>query len=203
MKQSGGRGPLSRFGWVMLALIVIGVGGFLSMLSFGPGRVVVPEVAAPARQAVAGSSAALAMPIAHYPLGSLHHDWGDPREGGKRKHEGIDLIAPAGTPVVAALAGTIEKLFDSDRGGHTLYIRSRDGRWSLYYAHLQGYAPGIAEGAPVRQGQVVGYVGDSGNAGAGNTHLHFAISWMRAGDGWWQGEPVDPYPLLAGKTASS
>ena len=61
----------------------------------------------------------------------------------------------------------------------------------------------IAEGVPVRQGQVVGYVGDSGNAGAGNTHLHFAISWMRAGDGWWQGEPVDPYPLLAGKTASS
>ncbi|WP_322963467.1 M23 family metallopeptidase [Sphingomonas fuzhouensis] len=202
MRRGGGRGPLSRFGWVMLALIVIAVGGFLSMLSFGPGEVVVPDVAAPAKQAAAGSAAALAMPIADYPVASLHHDWGDPREGGTRRHEGIDLPAPAGTPVVAALNGTVEKLFDSDRGGHTLYIRSRDGRWSLYYAHLKGYAPGIAEGQRVRRGQVVGYVGDTGNAGAGNTHLHFAISWMRAGDGWWQGEPVDPYPLLAGKRAT-
>lgn len=203
MKHSGARGPLSRFGWVMLALIVIGVGGFLSMLSFGPGEVVVPDVAAPAKQAVAGSAAALAMPIANYPVSSLHHDWGDPREGGKRKHQGLDLMAPAGTPVVAALSGTVEKLFDSDRGGHTLYIRSPDHRWMLYYAHLKGYAPGLAEGQQVRQGQVVGYVGDSGNAGAGNTHLHFAVNWMRAGDSWYQGEPVDPYPLLAGKTASS
>ncbi|WP_312487475.1 M23 family metallopeptidase [Sphingomonas sp.] len=186
----------------MLALIVIGVGGFLSMLSFGPGEGVVPEVAVPRQQAAAGSAAALAMPIADYPVASLHHDWGDPREGGKRTHQGIDLMAPSGTPVVAAMNGTIEKLFDSDRGGHTLYIRSRDGRWSLYYAHLKGYAPGIAEGQRVARGQVVGYVGDTGNAGTGNHHLHFAISWMRAGDRWWQGEPVDPYPLLAGKTAS-
>ncbi|MCT8000699.1 M23 family metallopeptidase [Sphingomonas sanguinis] len=187
----------------MLALIVIGVGGFMSMLSFGSGDVVVPEVAAPEKQAAAGSAAALAMPIADYPVASLRQDWGDPREGGARKHQGLDLMAPAGTPVVAALPGTIEKLFDSDRGGHTLYIRSLDRRWSLYYAHLQGYAADIAEGQRVRQGQVVGYVGDSGNAGAGNTHLHFGVSWMRAGDAWYQGEPVDPYPLLAGKTASS
>lgn len=203
MSRRGGRGPLSRFGWVMLALIVIGVGGFLSMLSFGPAEVVVPEVTAPPRQAAVGSSAALAMPIAGYPTTSLHRDWGDPREGGKRKHQGIDLMAPSGTPVVAALPGTVEKLFDSERGGHTLYIRSLDRRWSLYYAHLKGYAPGLAEGQRVARGQVVGYVGDTGNAGAGNTHLHFAVSWMRAGDRWYQGEPVDPYPLLAGKTASS
>lgn len=203
MSRRGGRGPLSRFGWVMLALIVIGVGGFLSMLSFGPAEVVVPEVTAPPRQAAAGSSAALAMPIAGYPATALHRDWGDPREGGKRKHQGIDLMAPSGTPVVAALPGTVEKLFDSERGGHTLYIRSLDRRWSLYYAHLKGYAPGLAEGQRVARGQVVGYVGDTGNAGAGNTHLHFGVSWMRAGDRWYQGEPVDPYPLLAGKTASS
>ncbi len=202
MRRGGDRGPLSHFGWVMLGLIVIAVGGFLSMLSFGPGEVVVPDVAAPARQAAAGSSASLAMPIASYPVSSLHHDWGDPREGGQRKHQGLDLMAPGGTPVVAALSGMVEKLFDSDRGGHTVYIRSPDRRWMLYYAHLKGYAPDLAEGQQVRQGQVVGYVGDSGNAGAGNTHLHFAVSWMRAGDHWYQGEPVDPYPLLAGKTAS-
>ncbi|WP_343527124.1 M23 family metallopeptidase [Sphingomonas sp.] len=196
---------MSRFGWVMLGLIVVGVGGFLSMLSFGSGGggPVVPLAAAPPSRGVAGGAAALVMPVAGYPVARLHHDWGDPREGGARRHQGIDLMAPAGTPVVAALAGTVEKLFDSDRGGHTLYIRSPDRRWMLYYAHLRGYAPGLAEGQGVRQGQVVGYVGDSGNAGEGNMHLHFAVNWMRAGDGWWQGEPIDPYPLLAGKTASS
>ncbi|WP_267433649.1 M23 family metallopeptidase [Sphingomonas sp. GM_Shp_1] len=194
---------MSRFGWVMLGLIVVGVGGFLSMLSFGSGDVVVPEAQAPASGGVTGGAAALIMPIADYSVTSLRHDWGDPREGGERQHRGIDLMAPGGTPVVAALPGTVEKLFDSARGGHTLYIRSLDRRWSLYYAHLKSYAPGLAEGQRVAQGQVVGYVGDTGNAGAGNTHLHFGISWMRAGDAWYQGEPVDPYPLLAGKTASS
>ncbi len=203
MSRGGGRGPLSRFGWVMLALIVIGVGGFLSMLSFGGGEVVVPETSAPATRKVTGGATALVLPIAGYPASSLHRDWGDPRDGGQRTHQGIDLMAAGGTPVVAALPGTVEKLFESARGGHTLYIRSLDRRWSLYYAHLKGYAPGLTEGQRVAQGQVVGYVGDTGNAGAGNTHLHFAVSWMRAGDGWWQGEPVDPYPLLAGKTASS
>lgn len=202
MKRARGTGPLSRFGWVMLGAIVVGVGGFLSMVSFGSGGVVVPEAPAPKASGVAGRSAALVMPVAGYPVARLHHDWGDPREGGARRHEGLDIMAPAGTPVVAAFTGTVEKLFDSARGGHTLYIRSPDQRWSLYYAHLQGYAPGLAEGQRVGQGQVVGYVGDSGNAGAGNTHLHFGVSWMRAGDSWYQGEAVDPYPLLAGKIAS-
>lgn len=202
MRKARGTGPLSRFGWVMLGAIVVAVGGFVSMLSFGAAGVVVPAVPAPKKPGVAGRSAALVMPVAGYPVAKLHQDWGDPREGGARRHQGLDIMAPAGTPVVAAFGGTIEKLFESGRGGHTLYIRSPDQRWSLYYAHLQGYAPGLAEGELVKQGQVVGYVGDSGNAGAGNTHLHFGVSWMRAGDGWWQGEPVDPYPLLAGKIAS-
>lgn len=198
-----GTGPLSRFGWVMLGGIVVVVGGFLSMMSFGPSGMVVPSAPVPTSSGVAGRSAALVMPVPGYPVARLNHDWGDPREGGARKHRGLDIMAPAGTPVVAAFGGMVEKLFDSGRGGHTLYIRSPDRRWSLYYAHLKGYAPGLAEGQRVAQGQVVGYVGDTGNAGPGNTHLHFAVSWMRAGDGWWQGEAVDPYPLLAGNTASS
>lgn len=202
MRKARGTGPLSRFGWVMLGAIVVVVGGFVSMLSFGTGGVVVPTAPAPKTPGVVGGSAALVMPVAGYPVAKLHRDWGDPREGGKRQHQGLDIMAAAGTPVVAAFGGTIEKLFESERGGHTLYIRSPDQRWSLYYAHLQGYAPGLKEGQRVRQGQIVGYVGDSGNAGPGNTHLHFAVHWMRAGDGWYQGEPVDPYPLLAGKTAS-
>jgi murein DD-endopeptidase MepM/ murein hydrolase activator NlpD len=188
----------------MLGGIVVGAGGFLSMLSLGSGgRVpVVPSVPVPSSEGVAGRAAALTMPIAGYPVAALVHDWGDPRDGGARRHEGIDLAAPRGTPVVAALPGRLEKLFQSGRGGRTVYIRSFDRRWSLYYAHLQGYAPGLAEGQRVARGQVIAYVGDSGNAGAGNTHLHFAVSWMRAGDRWWQGEPVDPYPLLAGKAVT-
>ncbi|MEG3090764.1 M23 family metallopeptidase [Sphingomonas sp. PB1R3] len=203
MSRARGTGPLSRFGWIMLGAIVVVVGGFLSMVSFGDGGVMVPDAPAPKASGVAGGSAALVMPVAGFPVARLNHDWGDARDGGARRHMGLDIMAPSGTPVVAAFGGTVEKLFESGRGGHTLYIRSPDRRWTLYYAHLRGYAPGLAEGQRVDQGQVVGFVGDSGNAGAGNTHLHFAVHWMRAGDGWWQGEAVDPYPLLAGKTASS
>jgi peptidoglycan LD-endopeptidase LytH len=118
------------------------------------------------------------------------------RSGG-RVHNAIDIMAARGTPVVAAAAGTVEKLFRSDAGGITLYVRSPDRRWSYYYAHLAGYAPGMREGRAVRAGELLGQVGDTGNAGAGNTHLHFAVNRMGAGDRWHQGEPVNPYPLLA------
>ena len=80
----------------------------------------------------------------------------------------------------------------------TLYQRAAGGRWMLYYAHLRGYAPGIAEGREVRAGETLAYVGDTGNAGVGNYHLHFAVAAMAPGERWWQGTPVDPYPLLAG-----
>jgi murein DD-endopeptidase MepM/ murein hydrolase activator NlpD len=95
----------------------------------------------------------------------------------------------------------VEKLFHSDAGGVTAYVRSADRRWSYYYAHLAGYAPGLAEGQAVRAGDPIGFVGDTGNAGAGNTHLHFGVSRMAPGDRWSDGEPVDPYPLLAGSAA--
>lgn len=107
-------------------------------------------------------------------------------------------MAPGGTPVLAAAAGTIEKLFDSAAGGHTIYVRSTDRRWTFYYAHLAAYAPGLAEGSAVRAGQPIAFVGDTGNAGAGNFHLHFGISRMQPNERWWQGQPVNPYPLLAG-----
>jgi murein DD-endopeptidase MepM/ murein hydrolase activator NlpD len=107
-------------------------------------------------------------------------------------------MAPAGTPVIAAAPGRVEKLFNSDAGGITIYVRSPDHAWSHYYAHLAGYAPGLHEGMAVERGTLLGFVGNTGNAGAGNTHLHFAIARMRPGDDWHQGEPVNPYPLLAG-----
>ena len=83
--------------------------------------------------------------------------------------------------------------------GITVYVRSPDQRWTYYYAHLQAYAPGLAEGQQVKRGQVIGRVGHTGNASAEGPHLHFAINRMAAGEKWYQGAPINPYPLLAGK----
>ena len=110
-------------------------------------------------------------------------------------------MAPAGTPVLAAAPGRVEKLFQSARGGTTLYIRSPDARWVYYYAHPSGYAPGIAVGQAVKAGQPIAYVGDTGDAGAGNFHLHFGLQRMRPGERWYQGEDVNPFPMLAGRGA--
>ncbi len=193
---------MNRLGWIILALILLGVAAFASMIRVTGAR-------APATGEVAGTvhsrppapgaapDARLAIPVAGVAASALSDTWGDDRAGGARRHQAIDIAAPRGTPVRAAASGIVEKLFDSRDGGRTLYIRTGDRRWSHYYAHLDGYAPGIGEGRRIRRGATIGYVGDSGNAGAGNTHLHFAIARMRRGDRWWQGEPVNPYPLLA------
>lgn len=141
----------------------------------------------------------LSVPVAGVAPNDLLDTWGQARAGGARTHEAIDIAAPGGTPVIAAAPGRVEKLFLSEAGGNTVYIRSPDRRLSFYYAHLQQYASGLREGESVQQGQLIGYVGDTGNAGAGNTHLHFGVARMRAGDEWHGGEPVNPYPLLAGR----
>ena len=112
-------------------------------------------------------------------------------------------MAPRGTPVVAAAPGRVEKLFDSKGGGGiTAYVRSADGQWLYYYAHLDGYAPGLREGQAVQRGSPLGTVGSTGNANPAGPHLHFAIHRMRPGEKWYQGSAVNPYPLLAGKRAS-
>ena len=110
-------------------------------------------------------------------------------------------MAGEGTPVIAAADGTVEKLFNSGLGGTTIYERSADGKWVYYYAHLSAYAAGLHEGQQVRQGQVIARVGHTGDASAAGPHLHFAINQMAAGDRWWNGTPINPYPLLAGKRA--
>jgi murein DD-endopeptidase MepM/ murein hydrolase activator NlpD len=142
------------------------------------------------------AGAGLAVPVLGYARSEVRDSWGDARSGG-RGHRGIDLMAAEGTPVIAVVAGRVERLFESGLGGTTLYLRSDDGRWQYYYAHLKGYAANLREGAKVRRGQVLGYVGDTGDAGKGNHHLHFSTNRMKAGDRWWQGEDVNPYPLLA------
>ena len=147
--------------------------------------------------------AGLAIPVAGIKAGQLSDTFTQARAGGARIHDAIDIMADEGTPVIAATGGTVEKLFFSDGGGGiTAYVRSPDQRWTYYYAHLQGYAPGLAEGQQVKRGQLIGRVGHTGNASPGGPHLHFAINQMRAGEKWYQGNPINPYPLLAGKRTS-
>jgi peptidoglycan LD-endopeptidase LytH len=117
-----------------------------------------------------------------------------------REHHAIDILAPRGTPVRAAVDGTIRKLFTSGEGGLTIYEFDRGEQRVYYYAHLDRYAPNLREGMSVGQGDVIGYVGTTGNAPPGTPHLHFAISILPPAKNWWQGEPVDPYPLLVSST---
>jgi murein DD-endopeptidase MepM/ murein hydrolase activator NlpD len=144
--------------------------------------------------------AGLAIPVAGVKASQLTDTFTQARAGGSRPHDAIDIMAPAGTPVVAAAPGTVEKLFFSAGGGGiTAYVRSDDGRWTFYYAHLQEYAPGLAERQHIGRGTPIGRVGSTGNASAAGPHLHFAINRMQPGEKWYQGTPINPYPLLAGK----
>jgi murein DD-endopeptidase MepM/ murein hydrolase activator NlpD len=147
--------------------------------------------------------AGLALPVAGIKPGQLSDTYTQARAGGTRIHDAIDIMAPEGTPVLAAADGTVEKLFLSQGGGGiTAYVRSPDKRWIYYYAHLQGYAPGLAEGQQVKRGQVIGRVGHTGNANPEGPHLHFAIHRVQPGEKWHQGSAINPFPLLAGKKAS-
>lgn len=113
-----------------------------------------------------------------------------------RVHDAIDIPAAAETPVLAAADGKIQKLFQSERGGTTIYQLSADQKMIFYYAHLSHYADGLAEGDLVHQGQVIAYVGDTGNAGTGNYHLHFSIATVTDPKRYWEGTNINPYPLL-------
>ena len=147
--------------------------------------------------------AGLAIPVQGIEQKDLVDTFTQARAGGARRHDAIDIMAGEGTPVVAAADGTVEKLFFSDGGGGiTVYVRSPDTRWTYYYAHLQAYAPGLAEGQKVKRGQVLGRVGHTGNANPAGPHLHFAINRMEPGEKWYQGTPINPYPMLAAKRAS-
>ena len=147
--------------------------------------------------------AGLALPVQGVKPAQLVDTYTQARAGGARTHDAIDIMAAEGTPVMAAASGTVEKLFYSDGGGGiTAYVRSPDTRWTYYYAHLQSYAPGLAEGQRVKRGQLIGRVGHTGNANPAGPHLHFAINRMQPDEKWYQGSPINPYPLLAGRRVS-
>lgn len=115
------------------------------------------------------------------------------RGGGSRRHEAVDILAPHGTPVRAVEDGTIAKLFLSKAGGITIYQFDTSERFTYYYAHLDRYAEGLREGQRLERGDVIGYVGTTGNAPRSTPHLHFAIFELTLQKRWWEGTPVDPY----------
>ena len=117
---------------------------------------------------------------------------------GARTHHAIDIMAARGTPVLAAEDGTIKKLFDSKAGGLSIYQFDPSQAYCYYYAHLDSYAPSLKEGMPVKKGDVIGYVGSTGNAAEDAPHLHFAIFQLTSEKQWWKGEPINPYPILRG-----
>jgi len=143
----------------------------------------------------ANASDELLIPVQGVRRDQLQDTFTDARSQGRR-HDAIDILAPAGTPVLAVADGSVEKLFDSERGGLTVYQFEPSGRYAYYYAHLQRYADGLAEKQPIRRGQVLGYVGSTGNADPGAPHLHFEIHRLGPEKQWWKGESLNPYPLL-------
>ena len=184
---------MSRVGWIVLAGILLIAGLFAVSLRFGP--------APPAKVAVQPPGPGpepdgLLVPVAGVARSALTDTWGQARSEG-RQHHGTDIMAPGGTAVVATAGGTVEKLFQSRLGGTTLYQRSADRRWTFYYAHLASYAPGVREGQRVLPGQLLGFVGDTGDAGPGNYHLHFSVTRTTPEQRWYQGEDVNPFPYLS------
>ena len=207
---------VTRLGWIVVIAVLIGAFTiFAYNIGYGAGQgevmvagdkqLVDPAGGPPVTVAegVVVGPTGLAIPVAGIKPDQLVDTYTQARAGGQRTHDAIDIMAPEGTPVIAAAPGRIEKLFFSNGGGGvTAYVRSPDRRWSYYYAHLLSYAPGLAEGQQVRRGQVIGRVGHTGNANPAGPHLHFAILRMNPGERWWQGTAINPYPLLAGRPVS-
>lgn len=139
----------------------------------------------------------LLVPVEGVGPGALQGTFSQSR-GGTRSHGALDILAPRGTPVIAAGDGVVKKLFTSVRGGLTVYQFDPQERYCYYYAHLDAYAPGLHEGQFLRRGDQVGTVGATGNARQDAPHLHFAVNRLDPDRKWWGGTPIDPYPLLVG-----
>lgn len=186
----------TRFGRIAL--------GLGAALAIGAGIALV-QVTAPAQSAPATLPAwldpsdlsrlrlrGLVLPVPTVPASRLSDTYTQARAAGA-PHEALDILAPRGTPVVAVEDGLVAKLFFSKPGGITLYQFDPAGEYTYYYAHLDRYAQGIAEGARLRKGQVIGYVGSTGNASPDAPHLHFAIFRLGPDRQWWRGTPLNPF----------
>jgi peptidoglycan LD-endopeptidase LytH len=161
-----------------------------------PGLSATPGAVPPAEaDELAALGAALVVPVAGVERWQLQDTYTDARSGG-RTHDAIDIMAPRGTPVLSAMDGRLLRLFDSKPGGLMVYATDPTERFILLYGHLDGYAPGLQDGMPLRRGQVIGYVGTTGNAPPDAPHLHFGILRGDPAVSWSEGAAVNPYPLL-------
>jgi murein DD-endopeptidase MepM/ murein hydrolase activator NlpD len=140
----------------------------------------------------------LMIPVQGVVAGELRDTFAVARSEG-RVHDAIDIPAPRGTPVLSASRGRVLKLFTSKAGGLMVYAADPSERFILLYGHLDGYAPGLADGAPLSRGQTIGFVGTTGNAPPNLPHLHFAVARSQNISDWWKGTAVNPYPLLKTK----
>ncbi|AXA91490.1 M23 family metallopeptidase [Massilia sp. YMA4] len=169
-----------------------------------------PEVVPPAPVSPAATSVdmnvkpaigQLLVPVAGVSAKELTDTYNQPR-GNERRHEALDIMAAKGTPVLAVADGKVVKLFNSKQGGLTVYQFDPSEKYAYYYAHLDSYAPDLKEGQQLRRGQMVGYVGVTGNSDPNAPHLHFAIFELGADKNWWQGTPVNPFPYMTGAAPS-
>ncbi len=161
----------------------------------------VPQIADPSAPPAASttastaSAAVLQMPVEGVTFAQLSDTFNQPRPG-ERRHEALDIMAPKGAKVLAAADGKVAKLFISKPGGVTLYQFDASEKFAYYYAHLDRYAPGVVEGKVLKRGELLGYVGTTGNADPAAPHLHFAVFELEPAKEWWKGAPQNPYPLL-------
>lgn len=139
---------------------------------------------------------AIGLPLEGLKLSDIQDTFNDARSGGSTRHEAIDIMAARGTPVHAVADGLIKKLFLSKAGGNTIYQFDPTGTYAYYYAHLDRYADNLREGMQVRRGDVIGYVGSTGDASPDAPHLHFTVMKLGPEKNWWQGTAVNPYALL-------
>jgi murein DD-endopeptidase MepM/ murein hydrolase activator NlpD len=152
--------------------------------------------AAPTAGASATDAPKLLIPVEGMKLAQLSDNF-DQQRGAERHHEALDIMAPKGTKVLAVADGKVAKLFDSKAGGLTIYQFDPSDKLAYYYAHLDKYADGLTEGAAIKRGDVIGYVGVTGNASPDAPHLHFAVFELTPEKQWWKGTPLNPFPMMA------
>lgn len=185
-----------KVAWLLFALVVFACAWQASFVRTPAIALRPPPETFPSPSSSAADSpeGPINVPVAGVSPGALRDNFLDARAG--HVHKALDIMAPRGTPVVAAVDGTIRKLDSSPNGGLTIYEFDRAGTSSYDYAHLDRYANGVVEGKAVRRGELIGYVGSTGNAKENAPHLHFAIERLGATRQWSRGTPVNPYPIL-------
>jgi murein DD-endopeptidase MepM/ murein hydrolase activator NlpD len=165
-------------------------------LPLRPTQQEIPVMNEVASDAAPNPSTKLLIPVEGIKLAQLSDNFDQPR-GKERHHEALDIMAPKGTKVLAAADGKVVKLFNSKPGGLTVYQFDPTEKYAYYYAHLDRYADGVKEGSVLKRGELVGYVGTTGNASPDAPHLHFAVVELTPKKEWWKGTPLNPYPMLA------